>query len=339
MLFKYLKLPFAALFLCVFCQLSAANDSKGAFALTVENDLFSTSNDRHYTNGIQFSYTSDTYHPKWIEKLANQVPWYKDQDNTRFGVTIGQAIFTPEDITQTQEQPNERPYAGWLYVTFSLFSDSTRLLDGEYLDNTSYYTYSNSFELTLGTIGPSSLAEQAQKNVHELIGSPEPRGWDYQLKDEFGVNFAYTRQWQLPLYKRNIDVIPQVGGSLGTIYTYANTGLIFRFGNNLSKDFGPPLIRPSGIGSRYFEPREELEYYFFVGANGRYVARNAFLDGNMSKPGPAVNKKEWVGDLQFGLVMTLGDIQLSVTDVIRSREFKGQAEYDEFGSVNIIYRF
>jgi lipid A 3-O-deacylase len=314
---------------------STDNSSKGAFSFTIENDLFGSGTDQHYTNGFQIAYISDTYHPKWIDNIAAFVPVYHSSDNVRFGVAFGQAIFTPANISEPALITDDRPYAGWLYMTFSLTSDARVLADTEQ-DNG--YRYANALDITVGIVGPSAKAGETQTQFHEWVDTTTPRGWDNQLKDELGVNIAYTRLWQYAL-SRYTDITPQVGFSLGNVYTFANAGLMFRVGNSLGKDFGPPLIRPSAVGSNYFTSTSSLEWYLFAGLSGRYVERDIFLDGNSRKNSHSVEKNNWVGDLQIGAVITIDNIQLGLTQLYRSKEFTQQKENNHFGAVTIIWRY
>lgn len=313
---------------------TSAKDSKGAIAFTLENDLFGSGSDRHYTSGFQLSYISDTYHPKWIDSVAALVPFYRSSENMRFGVAIGQAIFTPSNISEEKLIESDRPYAGWLYSTFSLTSDGRSGSS----DSPQLFRYANAVDITLGIVGPSAGAEETQKTVHKWVNTTEPKGWDNQLKDEFGFNIAYTRLWQYPLSKY-VDITPQFGFSVGNIYTFASTGVMLRFGYPLGKDFGPPLIRPSSVGSSYFKPKTSFEWYTFAGFSGRYVGRNIFLDGNTDKNSHSVDKKRWVGDLQAGIVVNFGNLQMGVTQIYRTNEFDDQKEKNQFGSINIIWRY
>lgn len=311
------------------------DDSRGAFSFAIENDLFGSGTDQHYTNGFQMAYISDTYHPKWIDKIAAFVPVYHSSDNVRFGVAFGQAIFTPANISEPALISDDRPYAGWLYTTFSLTSDARVVGDG---DDSGHYRYANALDITIGIVGPSSRAEETQTQFHEWVDTTTPRGWDNQLKDEFGLNIAYTRLWQYEL-SRHTDITPQAGFSLGNVYTFANAGVMVRFGNSLGNDFGPPLIRPSAVGSNYFTPKESVEWYIFAGVSGRYVERDIFLDGNSGKDSHRVDKKNWVGDIQVGAVMNVGDIQFGLTQIYRTREFEQQKEPNRFGAINVIWRY
>lgn len=311
------------------------DDAKGAFSFVIENDLFGSGTDRHYTNGFQMSYISDAYHPEWIDTVASFVPLYRSSNNVRFGIAFGQSIFTPDNISETALITNDRPYAGWLYTTFSLTSDERVVgVGGDSAD----YRYANALDITVGIVGPSAKAEETQTQFHEWVDTTTPRGWDNQLKDEFGLNITYTRLWQYEL-SHYIDITPQAGFSLGNVYTFVNTGVMFRLGNSLGNDFGPPLIRPSAVGSSYFTPKESIEWYVFAGVSGRYVERDIFLDGNSNNDSHHVEKSVWVGDIQVGVVVNVGDMQLGLTQIYRTREFVHQKEPNRFGAINIVWRY
>ena len=112
-----------------------------------------------------------------------------------------------------------------------------------------------------------------------------------------------------------------------------------RFGINLPKDYGPMRIQPSLPGSDYFEPTAGFGAYVFAGVDGRAVARNLFLDGNTFESSRSVQKMNLVGDLTFGAAVTFDSFRLAFTRVIRSREYKTQPQQDQFGAVDLTFRF
>lgn len=324
----------ASVVLIVSSSMSFAGDTKGVWTMSIENDLFGQGGDKHYTHGTEVSYVSDTYNPDWLLSIARAAPFYSPQRDVRYGLSVGQAMFTPDNISEPELIENDRPYAGWLYSTFSLMNDY-RIGNnvGE------QRKYNDVLELTIGIVGPSSQADHAQRWVHKKVDSDEPRGWNNQLHDELGINIAYMRQWQYSLIARHLDITTRAGAMLGNVYTHAETGLMVRLGNQLGLDYGPPLMRPSNIGSKYFKPKASIEWYVFAGASGRLVGRNIFLDGNTSKDSHSVNKNRWVGDLQAGIVVNIDRAQFAYTYIDRSREFEGQKEGDAFGSLAFSYRF
>ena len=67
--------------------------------------------------------------------------------------------------------------------------------------------------------------------------------------------------------------------------------------------------------------------------------RNIFLDGNTWKDSRSVDKKPLVGDLQAGLAITINGTRIAYTHVIRSKEFDGQDQHDEFGALSVSFNF
>lgn len=305
-----------------------AEDGKGALTISFENDLFGKGTDEHYTHGSEITYVSDTYQPEWVRGLASFLGIYSKGDDLRVGWSLGQQMFTPGDITTTAPILNDRPYAGWLYTSVGLFTDS-----GEHVRNI------NKLELVVGLVGPQSRAEQMQKKIHSITDSKEPEGWDNQLHNETTVDVQYQHEWILPLVGNYIDIVPRVGATLGTSQRNAETGLTLRLGSGLNADAGPPLIRPSATGSHYFKPSQPFYWYVFAGAHGRYVAHDIFLDGNTDGNSLSVDKKEWIGEVQGGLVMGWESWRFTMTEIYRSRAFDGQEAPDEFGSIALSYRF
>ena len=97
-------------------------------------------------------------------------------------------------------------------------------------------------------------------------------------------------------------------------------------------------IRPALSGTDYFN-RDYLDgdfgIYGFVGAQGRAVARNIFLDGNSFRSSPSVDKEPLVADLQAGVsLFWLSGTRLDVSVMHRTEEFEGQHGGDAIGIVS-----
>jgi len=163
------------------------------------------------------------------------------------------------------------------------------------------------------------------------------------LNNEPGLVLSYEqiRRYELNdlFLGLNFDMLPNAGGSLGTVFTYVEAGLPIRLGSDLSHDFGPPRIRPGLPGGSYFRPKKGFLWYVFAGFQGRAVLRNIFLDGNTFKDSHSVEKKPFVGDLQAGLMVQWDSFRISYTQVLRSKEFEGQDVSDVLGSLSLSYHF
>jgi lipid A 3-O-deacylase len=328
---------FAAVSLWALLTFSHAEALGQVISIQFENDFFGGDSDRHFTHGTRMEWLSSPI--GWLSDEVDQIRWLgfkkksfdsADALETRVSLSIGQNIYTPEDTTAVQWVPHDRPYAGWLYVGFGLEANQgSRRCD--------------KLGLEIGMVGPDSFAENVQNFWHSLFGLNVPKGWNNQLDNEPGLVLSYEqiRRYEIKnlFLELNFDLLPNAGGSLGNVFTYAEAGLAVRLGSDLTHDFGPPRIRPGLPGSSYFRPKKDFLWYVFAGFQGRAVLRNIFLDGNTFRDSHSVEKKPFVGDLQAGLVIQWESFRISYTQVLRTKEFEGQDVSDVLGSLSLSYYF
>ena len=207
---------------------------KGTFTLQWENDIIADT-DRNYTNGIRLAWLSpENEMPDWLVPMYRHLPLLDDDGIPWIGFSLGQSLFTPEDIGARTLIEDDRPYAAWLYGGLGFLSDT-----GDHLDT---------FEIDFGVIGPPAMGEPTQNLVHDVINAQKANGWDNQLNFEPGMVVYFERKWRAiwdnaPLGLQ-ADVVPHVGLAAGNIHTYGATGLTFRLGDDLRGDYGAPRIRP-----------------------------------------------------------------------------------------------
>ena len=126
------------------------------------------------------------------------------------------------------------------------------------------------------------------------------------------------------------------GVALGNVRTYASVGSFARIGTDLSVDFGPPRIRPALAGAGTFNPKGGLGSYIFAGIEGRAVARDMFLDGNLWRDSPRIeDRRDFVADAQFGTAVHYDRVQIAFTYVHRTEEFVAQDGPQRFGAVSL----
>lgn len=303
-----------------------------------ENDSLYFNSDKHYTQGLRiadllpslgaasaWNLPFDTLH--WAGIFPADPAGGRDR---RYAIFLGQSIFTPKNVAIKPPPANDRPYAGWLYAGVSLLQDS----DGRRLEN---------LELDLGAVGPVALGEQVQNDFHQLIGAQRANGWSDQIQNEPGIDISYERLWRVPLIgaRSGIDFVPQLGATVGNVFTYGEVGGLVRIGRHLDADYGPVRIRPGLSGTDYFNATRlggATGYYFFIGAQGRVVGRNIFLDGNSFRTSPAIAKKTLVGDLEVGVsVFWSSRFRVDFSVVSRSEEFVGQRTPDEIGTAALAF--
>lgn len=303
----------------------------GVWSLTTENDVFGGGTDRNYSSGLRIERVSaaDDVHPglNWV---ANRLPWLDlDRTDLRQGFALSHIIYTPEDKTLTVPDPNDRPYAAWLHGSATVVATDE--------------TTQDTLQVNLGIVGPSAGGEFVQNNWHKVIGVAAANGWPNQLRDEAGVEIIAQRMEllkgpNLP-FGLETDLGANIGGALGNVRTYASTGLTARIGWDLDASFGPPRIRPALSGAGDFvpgTPDDPIGGYFFVGVDGRAIARDMFLDGNLWRDGPRVSdRRTFVSDIQSGVAVHYRDVQFAFTFVQRSEQFVAQDGPQRFGAISI----
>jgi lipid A 3-O-deacylase len=319
-----------------------------------ENDLFADT-DSQYTNGIKVTavspdltsrFTQRDDLPDWLQNLLplKHLPLVTDEGIARtFAFSAGQNTYTPDDTTQRELIDNDRPYAGWLYLgaTFQTRSEDQQ----------------DTFEVQIGVVGPYSFAQESQTEVHRLRGFSIPQGWNNQLRTEPGLVLAYERTWRHRLAGSmrsgpGTDLLTRAGGAIGNVAVYLSTGAQLRAGWNLPLDFGYSVIRPGDVSQISSLPQANnrgdsfaslrtprWSVYAFIGAEGRVIGRDIFLNGNSFRDSHSVDHNPFVADLMAGLTASYRGLKVSLAKVIRSREFHRQTKDHNFGSITVSYAF
>ncbi len=313
-----------------------------AFSFYIENDSF-ISGDRQYTSGLKVTwsrfglkeYPDNAYLFKWLYPVVRLVGFGTKPDTVKaLSVSVGQSIYTPDDLTATKVIPDDRPYAGITYAELGFHRQRDDEMD--------------TLELMLGIVGPDSYAKEVQEFVHQAINGQRPDGWDNQLKDEPVIDILYEAKKKVA--KSNIangygyDAIVNTGGGIGNALTYYDLGLSFRTGWNVPDDFGNYPIRPIstintalGAGNGRLLNGHRYGLYLFLSANCRLVLHNILLDGNTFQNSHSVDKNPVVGRFVSGVGFVTGRINASFAFVLETKEFKTQDRPQHYGSINISF--
>ena len=213
----------------------------GQLSIQLENDsIFAI--DGNYTNGFSLGWESKALlnHQRHV---STQMPllsqWQHamslpiSQTHSAWGLKLSQRMWTPNKIDLNGQQSNDRPYAGLLE------------LESHTADYGPNFTQKNWF--ALGVIGPESKAAKIQVKVHELTGSPTPRGWHNQVQTQITMQLAYeidallfrTKKYPNKLFSNNQWELSSYSHlALGNFNTDASLGLLVRWGTMLNRTFG-----------------------------------------------------------------------------------------------------
>jgi hypothetical protein len=331
------------------------------FTARLENDLF-VDTDQNYTNGVSVTAVSHNLQGDpdpdclpWPARLHAALIrrfdpgfWRDDGDAARAQnvvLKIGQSMYTPADPARTDLIADDRPYAGLLYAGLSWNRRRhDPKTDVEKLDTR---------EITLGVIGPLSLAEEAQDLIHDVRGFDKFNGWHNQLRNEPAVQLAREQKYRnyrgagtiIPGF--SADTIRALGLRLGNIETSASAGIEGRIGWNLPNDFGSYPIRPAAENrppapassqdgaDRFAAVRPGA--HLFAALETKLVAYDFSLDGNLFRESHSVTRRPLVLQAAFGFSVqhpiASHGVKLAVMRVYRSREFEEQRGRHSFGSI------
>lgn len=318
--------------------------------------------DRHYTAGVG---ASVAWRAIWVDNLLKNVPatglGIGGNLDYAMGLVGNLTMYTPENINTPVPQVGDRPFAGYMYG--GLFVQRAHRVavpefgfagPGLLMDPGAYSAF-ESLELDVGMMGPSSLGENAQTMIHQMIGLPNPAGWVNQIHDEPEFSLKYARRWRSQAVRlidsvpMTLQVIPEVGVTAGSLQDELRAGAFFRLGYNLPDDFGPgELGNPAdatgeaacacpGIFDNIFTNQS---IYVFARPYGRLVAHNALLQGDNWRhdDGVTVNPRPAIAAVQAGIAWRiLKHFELAYMTTYESAEFSGQHGWDSWSSVQFTF--
>jgi lipid A 3-O-deacylase len=309
------------------------------FRIFEDNDFFNfwgCGTDDAYTNGSRLDYFYQPAHrPRGL--LGRWAPQAGDSSMDIYGWGLFQIMYTPDNISDPDWQPNDYQWGGALIATHTRYS----------YNPVKKYDYQT--ELVMGVIGPAAFARQAQSAVHHLIRYTQPMGWSHQFRNDALVNINFTAEKQLAVVGNWVQVI---GG--GHVYagTMQNGAALYPM--ILIGKMDPYF---NGFFSQYTSPgrsargRKKWQAYFLFKPELQFFVQNAVLEGGMFSHGldersgdesgkataaepsgslrqadPAPTKtpalQPWVPDFTYGFVFSRGAFGISLTQNVSAATLK-----------------
>ncbi|MDU0369912.1 lipid A deacylase LpxR family protein [Hymenobacter endophyticus] len=224
------------------------------------------------------------------------------------GVRLHYDGFTPLRIHDPFIRFADRPYASYWYAhLFRVANQPAR-------------RYRLTTALNLGFMGPAAGAKGFQTTLHEWLGAPTPRGWDYQIRNDVVLGYEARLEKQVLAVGRAAELVGDVNASLGTLYTHAGVGGRLRAG----------LLQPyfSNLGVSRQPGQRRAQLYTEAQLEGRLVGYNATLQGGLLRsdnpytlPASAVRRTVAKGTGTLGL--GYAGLRLTASAVWISPEFIG----------------
>lgn len=313
---------------------SGCSSRAGRVVVREENDVFNIGRgfdtDQDYTQGGVAALTlPEDGTPEWARAAARALPLFAEGSRVNLGLLLGQEIYTPVDISREVPDPEDRPYAGWLYVGLAL---QGRVLDEDPLARRDRM---DSLELDVGVVGPASLAEPSQNIVHGLLDIPDAEGWDHQLGNEPGLQAAWERRYRVlaPDLGEGFgaDLLPGFRARLGTVRVDASVGALGRIGWRLPRDFGPRTVDGTGLEVGAAAPPPWIALVGSLDARG--VLHDLFLEGGTFRDGPSVTPANLVYESSAGIAAGWGPLQISFVQNFVSPQFREDRRYHSYTSL------
>ncbi|WP_304545215.1 lipid A deacylase LpxR family protein [Sulfurimonas microaerophilic] len=300
--------------------------------LEIKNFTFTTENDADIRSDNDYTYGSEIallFYRKDCNNTFLHIPFtdYKHQDNY-ISFSYAQKIYTPNDLKNEGLVVYDRPYAGYMYLKSGLYQSSNKNL--------------HSLVFQLGMIGPSTNMDRVQEVIHANIGSDTPSGWENQLKNELIVQVNYGHKEYMELSNKTV-FIPEYGFELGNASTKAYVAGLFRWGDEIPKDYGSTLLDNINYNKIPLDPNREYKnswsYCLNFSFKANLIARDIFLDGNTFLDSHSVDKNIFVAEVGYGVSVNYGQFSVDYLRKHISYEFKGQNRIPNYGSLVLSYNF
>jgi len=308
-----------ALMLITASSISAqTNNYKSSFGFRTENDAYlGFGSDRYYTNGLFINYTRAIRQANTTGKIIKRT-WEAE---------LGQSIYNAQTGAVPDISYVDRPFAGFLYGSAKMnwfTSDEAHL----------------SAAISVGTIGPNSLAQDAQELLHDVVGFYEINGWQYQVKNELGINAQFEYKRLLARTGVSTDFSLSSKALLGTTFTSASAGILLRAGD-INKLF-QSVSSASRISNQEGSEIPDKEFFFYTQPTLQVVVYDATIQGGLfrDEKGPVTYKPNRViYSQEVGVKYAQERWMLSFAAIFKTKELKSQVKSHQYGSASLHYSF
>ena len=275
-------------------------------AYTYANDLFFRT-DYYFTQGMSLTLV----HPALAYSPVNYLlPGGPAGSTQHHGVALHYDGFTPLRIQDAFIRVGDRPYAAYGYASF--FRVSTQPARRQRLTTA----------LELGFIGPAAGGKELQTTIHRVTNNAEPRGWDYQIRNDAVLGYRVKYETLLLAAPGRAELLSSAAASLGTLYTNADAGLHLRAGRLT------PCFATLGTAGAPHGAAPRWQLYGQAAVEGRLVGYDATLQGGVfTTDNPytiaARDVRRAVLRSSGGVVLARGGFGLAATATWVSTEFAG----------------
>lgn len=204
-----------------------------------------------------------------------------------------------------------------------------------------FNTFSQSFykttklSLLLGKIGPSSKSGESQLIMHNIIGSPDPQGWAYQIHDENVYQFAIEQHVLMRRYQYNEwSTFSRV--QAGNFQPEVAFGFTYRLGFDLPNTFAATSFEKGNLIDPSLFSTSSNGMFWYVSTEARFRFKDLTLDGDKSVENYPITPNHRQFAIASGVAWHQKDWGLTFSFVVQNQSFK-QALYDNHCYANLMF--
>ena len=308
-------------------------DKVTALFRTYEDDDFINfwghGTDNAYTNGSRIDYFYQPVHrPHGI--LGRHALRAGDSTIDIYSWGVMEIMYTPDDLTIKEWQPNDYQYAGALVATHALYSYNPEK------------KYDIQTEIVFGIIGPAALGKEFQAQFHRMINYIVPQGWGHQYRNDALLNLNLTAEKEVFSAGNGLKVL--AGGQVyaGTMQNGAAVYPLVLIGK-MNPYFNGYFSQYTSTGSG----RKKWQTYFMFKPELQFFLQNAMLQGGMFTHNPNLEQskskfhnsttgtsqansappklpelQQWLTSFTYGFVITRGKLGFSASQHVSSAYMK-----------------
>ncbi|MHA4896547.1 lipid A deacylase LpxR family protein [Pedobacter sp. PWIIR3] len=297
----------------------SAQKYKNEFGFKSDNDSYlAQGSDRYYTNGLFINFRRAIDQTKLKQGLEKKI----------YEISVGQKMYNPISGYAPNPATHDRPFAGYLFASGGL---SWLKTDESILK----------VNAELGTVGPSSLAEDGQELLHKTVGFYELAGWEYQIRDEMAINISaqYTKLIHR-LASNSADISFEGYANAGTTYSGAGAGVLIRAGG-INQLFNSAYTNAAVGNNSKTKGLVSKEVFFYAKPQLNFVAYDATVQGSLFKNNSPVtfDVKPIVFAQQIGFNYSSQRFTFDFGMIFKTKEIKSSARAHQYGSISMFYRF
>lgn len=281
-----------------------------SYGFTMDQDLFvnmfKLGEDRNYTMGAGFYFSSDRLRNSWItwpvkwtsRKLYGKLDPALEQVNGKpfaYSIALANGTFTPDDLRDYNVIPNDRPYGNVTYLQETVSNVTEDAAHRKFVKNSS--------SIAFGIIG-TQISRVVQTAIHTSLNDHDtkppytPRGWPHQVSNGGEPTLLLTRSSERLVTTG--DAINNNRGSWSAevkhgwkysvgYYTSAEYDLNMRFGFldafNWTYDANPldDANKNAGSFTPLYHKQTRGEVYIVTSARPVFMLYNALMNGQFKK--------------------------------------------------------